>query len=240
MRAKIDKQVTPIGFGTSAVLFGGGAALLALATQVVIPRLIILTTAEPIIAWFVAASLCLFVPLLLAGVWLLASEYRYGRPWSERLRLRPMDKRGWRLALGGLVVIALLSGGCVVFLYSLGEEQGLHPAFMAMQPLTPERAWILGAWLPFFLLNILGEELVWRGVVLPRQELVFGRWAWLVNGTGWWLMHLAFPWQVLLTLLPTVFVVPYVAQRSQNTWVGIIVHAGLNGSGFLMLAFGLA
>jgi membrane protease YdiL (CAAX protease family) len=34
--------------------------------------------------------------------------------------------------------------------------------------------------------------------------------------------------------------VPYVAQRSQNTWVGIIVHAGLNGSAFLMLAFGLA
>ncbi len=155
MRVKIDKQLAPIGFGASAVLFGGGAALLALATHVVIPRLIILTTAEPIIAWFVAASLCLFVPLLLAGVSLLASEYCYERPWIERLRLRPMDKRDWRLALGGLVVIALLSGGCVVFLHSLGQEQGLHPAFLTMQPVTPERAWILGAWLPFFLLNIL-------------------------------------------------------------------------------------
>ena len=111
MRAKIDEQPGGIGFGTSAVLFGGGAALLVLATRVVIPRLIVLTKAEPIIVWFVAASLCLFVPLLLAGAWLLASEYRYGRPWSERLRLRLMDKRDWRLALGGLVVIALLSGG---------------------------------------------------------------------------------------------------------------------------------
>jgi len=200
MKAKIDNQLPPIG---------GGAALLVLATKVVIPRLIILTPAEPIIAWFVAASLCLFVPLLHAGVWLLSSEHRCGRPWSERLRLRPMGKRDWRLALGGLVVVALLSGGCVLFLRSLGQEQGLHPAFLAMEPVTPERAWTLGAWLPFFVLNILGEELVWRGVVLPRQQLVFGRCAWLVNGAGWWLMHIAFPWQVLLTPLPTVLVVPY-------------------------------
>jgi hypothetical protein len=31
-------------------------------------------------------------------------------------------------------------------------------------------------------LNIVGEEFVWRGVVLPRQEVAFGGRAWLVNG----------------------------------------------------------
>ena len=49
-----------------------------------------------------------------------------------------------------------------------------------------------------------------------------------------------FPWQVLFTLLPTALVVPYVIQQSRNTWAGVIIHAGLNGSGFLMLGFGLA
>src|SRR5215510_4699098 len=36
------------------------------------------------------------------------------------------------------------------------------------------RYWILGAWLPFFVLNIVGEEFTWRGVALPRQEAAFG------------------------------------------------------------------
>jgi hypothetical protein len=33
-----------------------------------------------------------------------------------------------------------------------------------------------------FLCNIGGKELWWRGYVLPRQELVFGRTAWIVHG----------------------------------------------------------
>ena len=38
-------------------------------------------------------------------------------------------------------------------------------------------------------LNIGGEELWWRGIILPRQELAFGKWAWLVNGLLWDLFH---------------------------------------------------
>jgi Type II CAAX prenyl endopeptidase Rce1-like len=39
------------------------------------------------------------------------------------------------------------------------------------------------------LLNILGEEFLWRGVVLPRQEVAFGRRAWVVNGILWLLFQ---------------------------------------------------
>ncbi len=36
-----------------------------------------------------------------------------------------------------------------------------------------------------WLCNILGEELLWRGFMLPRQEVSYGRWAWLVHGVLW-------------------------------------------------------
>ena len=115
----------------------------------------------------------------------------------------------------------------------------LHPWFMAVAPLTADRYWILAIWLPFWGLNILAEEVVWRGVVLPRQGIAFGKWAWLVNGAGWLLFHAASPWEVMLTLVPTTLILPYVVQRLGNTTAGVIIHAGLNGPGFLALAFGL-
>lgn len=235
------KPLPNIGFGATAIFFGGAALLMLLATRVVIPKLISASGWEPVVLWFIAASVCLFAPMLIAGGWLLFQERRAGvsSAWQVRLRLQPMGIGDVLWSLGGLVVVFLLTGGCVVILRLLAYDAGLQPSFMAMSSLTPDRYWILAAWLPFFLLNILGEEFVWRGVLLPRQEIAFGKAAWLVNACGWWLMHIAFPWQVLLTLIPTVIVVPAVAQRTQNTWSGVVIHGVLNAVGFLGLAFGL-
>ncbi|HET9832307.1 MAG TPA: CPBP family intramembrane glutamic endopeptidase, partial [Vicinamibacterales bacterium] len=85
---------------------------------------------------------------------------------------------------------------------------------------------------------VVGEEFVWRGVVLPRQEVAFGRLAWCVNGILWWLFHVAFPWQVLILLVPMTLVLPWVVQWRRNTWIGVVVHAGYGATGFLALAFG--
>lgn len=72
-----------------------------------------------------------------------------------------------------------------------------------------------------------------------RQEAVFGRWAWLANGAGWSLFHVAFGGAVFVALWPILFILPYVVQRRRNTWIGVIVHASPNGPGFLAVAFGL-
>jgi len=242
LRTSFVKSIPRLGLGATTILFGGGALLLLLVTRVVIPTLISAGGHEPVVMWFVAASVCFFAPLLIVGGWLLVQERRSGTSaaWRDRLRLQPISSGNLLWAFGGLFTVGLLTGGCAAILRTLSSDAGLHPSFMMIKPLTPDRYWIVAAWLPFFLLNIFGEEFVWRGVVLPRQEVAFGRAAWLVNGVGWWLMHLAFPWQVLLALLPTAFIVPAVTQRTQNTWTGVIMHAGLNGAGFLALAFGFA
>jgi membrane protease YdiL (CAAX protease family) len=71
----------------------------------------------------------------------------------------------------------------------------------------------LAAWIVFFFFDILGEELFWRGYILPRQELVFGRRAWLVNSTLWAMFHLAFGWSMLLMLAPILIIGPWLVQR---------------------------
>ena len=189
--------------------------------------------------WFLAAGIFLFGPLLLMAAVLLRRERQRKRSLSARLWLRPMNGRDWLWAVGGLVAVAVLTAGIGTLLLMFQSSKELHPSFMAFEPLGPGRYWILGAWIPFFVLNIVGEEFVWRGVALPRQEVVFGRRAWLVNGILWLLFHAAFPWQVLLTLVPITLILPYVVQRRRNTAAGLVIHAGFGATGFLALAFGL-
>lgn len=150
-----------------------------------------------------------------------------------------MEKSDWLWSLGALAAIGVLSAGSLAMLNTFAGHVEMQPSFMSMEPLAPERYWILAVWLPFSVLNIMGEEVLWRGVVMPRQEMALGRWAWLANGCGWLLFHIAFGGAILITLVPIVFILPYVVKRRRNTWVGVIVHAGLNGPGFLAVAFGL-
>jgi hypothetical protein len=43
----------------------------------------------------------------------------------------------------------------------------------------------------------------------------------------------------MLVLWPAVFSLPWAVQRSRNTSVGIVIHAGVNGPGFLAVTLGL-
>lgn len=79
-----------------------------------------------------------------------------------------------------------------------------------------------------FFFNSVGEELYWRGVVFPRQELIYGRWTWLVHGLLWNLFHLPiYPWYLIFGLVPTL-TISWVAQKTGNTWMVIGLHLMMN------------
>jgi uncharacterized protein len=75
-----------------------------------------------------------------------------------------------------------------------------------------------GAWWFFALFvisavfnTILGEEFLFRGVLLPRMEGVFGRWSWVANGVLFGIYHVHLPWEywtisspVFCTLTPPI------------------------------------
>ncbi len=86
--------------------------------------------------------------------------------------------------------------------------------------------------------NIAGEELFWRGYILPRQELAFGNRTWIVHGLMWWTMHL-FKWWDLVTVLPLTLIISYTAQRTKNNWVPTIAHLLANTLLILLMLAGV-
>jgi membrane protease YdiL (CAAX protease family) len=114
-----------------------------------------------------------------------------------------------------------------------------HPPFLTATTLKPAQYHILLLWLPFFAVNIIGEELWWRGFIQPRQEPVFGRSTWIVQGALHAGFHFSFGPGLVFVLLPTVFALPWAVQRSRNTTVGIVLHAAVNGPAFVAVSLGV-
>lgn len=110
---------------------------------------------------------------------------------------------------------------------------------------SPElRAQWVGAWnwlgLTFALAifnTFLGEEFIFRGVLLPKMEGVFGRWDWVANGVLFSFYHLHQPWGILATL-PADLIFAYSGKRFHSNWFPIILHSGQSVF-FLVLILGL-
>ena len=110
---------------------------------------------------------------------------------------------------------------------------------------SPElRAQWVGAWnwlgLTFALAlfnTFLGEEFIFRGVLLPKMEGVFGRWDWVANGVLFSFYHLHQPWGILATL-PADLIFAYSGKRFHSNWFPIILHSGQSAF-FLVLILGL-
>lgn len=86
--------------------------------------------------------------------------------------------------------------------------------------------WFLALFVVFQLFNtFLGEELLFRGVLLPKMEGVFGRWSWVANGLIFGFYHLHQPWSVLGTFISTTLFFSLPAWRFRSTWMSIVIHS---------------
>jgi len=234
-------QIKKLGIAGSLVIFVGAGILMHLQTKFVIPWLSRITGMENIFFWFVIGGLGIFLPLILLGIFLLKKEEVWEEPglWRERLRFRKMGRNEWVWIVVGMVAVSLLSGLVLKGMVLLVGQFDHSPPFMAFEPLEKGRYWLLLVWLPYWILNIFGEEFLWRGVMLPRQEAALGKYAWLFHGFGWGLFHIAFGWQLLVTLLPLIFIQSFVVQKTRNSWTGVVMHAAINGPSFIAISFGL-
>ena len=104
---------------------------------------------------------------------------------------------------------------------------------------------LVGAWWFFGLFvvtsvfnTILGEEFLFRGVLLPKMEGVFGRWSWLANGVLFGLYHVHAPWSILQNVISGPFVLAFPSWRYRSTWMAVIVHSAQSVY-FLVLILGL-
>jgi uncharacterized protein len=72
--------------------------------------------------------------------------------------------------------------------------------------------------------TVLGEELLFRGFLLPRMNGAFGRSDWVANGVLFAIYHLHMPWSIPAALLDT-FILSYPTKRYRSAWIGIAVHS---------------
>ena len=204
-----------------------------------------------VLAWIVAPAIAgsggapltrALIACLTAGlVWqfvlavaLVGYEQRSLR-WSrlrEALWLRsPRSPRTGRV--GGrtwLVVIPLIVGLGLeelvpTFPHAISREFGEFLSSDAGQALVGGSwAWFAVIMAMLVFNTVLGEELLFRGVLLPRMHGAFGDRDWLANGVLFATYHLHVPWVIPAGLLDTLFIA-YPTKRYQSAWIGIVVHS---------------
>ncbi len=91
---------------------------------------------------------------------------------------------------------------------------------------------LVGAWWFFALIvvflvfnSVLGEEFLFRGVLLPKMEGVFGRWSWVANGVLFGLYHVHQPWSIVESAIGGACFLALPSRRLGSTWIGVIVHS---------------
>jgi membrane protease YdiL (CAAX protease family) len=72
--------------------------------------------------------------------------------------------------------------------------------------------------------TVRGEELLFRGLLLPRMSRAFGRADWLINGVLFALYHLHMPWVIPAGVLDA-FWFAWPTKYFRSAWIGIVVHS---------------
>jgi membrane protease YdiL (CAAX protease family) len=109
------------------------------------------------------------------------------------------------------------------------------------------KSFFSGAWgwyglvLVMFVFNtMLGEELLFRGLLLPRMQGAFGNRDYIANGVLFAVYHLHMPWIIPTSLLDTFFFARP-SRRFESAWIGIIAHSAQSVFlGLILLALVLA
>jgi uncharacterized protein len=146
------------------------------------------------------------------------------------LRAPQSPKTGRRGGWLWLIVLLMIAGLTVVeampaFPHPLNRDLG---PFLA----TPAgHAFLHGAWgwlaviATLLVFNtVLGEELLFRGLLLPRMNRAFGRFDWLANGVLFALYHVHVPWAIPAVLVDSLFIA-YPARRYRSALISILAHS---------------
>lgn len=202
--------------------------------------------------------ICFYIPfVLLFAIALVAYKFENRKlslsDFADRFRLVKMNKADWIWTLG-LIVFSL---GAYLALGFTGKLLAAMPLFsppdyfpaeinpnkvmvpgIFMGTVLEGQWWIIPAYAAGWFFNIFGEELLWRGYILPRQELSYGKYAWIIHGVLWTLWHVFWKWNLLL-LIPVTFSISFVVQHKKNTWIGIIAHGLANLIPLIVIVIGV-
>ncbi len=199
------------------------------------------------IPFFAGYLILFYAPFILLLITALVLYHLEGGGWTwnsfaQRTRLVRLTKTDWFWAIGlfvfgAIVYIGFSPIGAILaklaffappdfFPAEINPNKSRVPGYMMDYRLTGQY-WIVVAYFVGWMFNILGEELLWRGMLLPRQVLRYGQKAWIFHGIIWTLWHFFWTWN-LVSILPWSLALSYVTYKRQNTWIPIMAHGALN------------
>ena len=248
-------KLKPLGWGWSIVIFLITAIILRVTHYVFAPAIKTVTGKPYLVGYLIGWVSTMFL-------FFLASLIAYkidGHPITKeafifRYRLEKMEKTDWLWTLAMIVF-------SVVFLTALSFTAKLlkpiplfspHPLFppdmvditnnlklgvLFEMPLQGEW-WLIAVYFIGWFLNIAGEEFWYRGWMLPRQEVAFRKYAWIINGLMFNFQHTFQPWN-MLAMLPGSLFISYAVQRQRKTWMSIIWHGLVNISLLIFIIQGV-
>ena len=99
--------------------------------------------------------------------------------------------------------------------------------------------WLLGVLVVLILFNyLLGEELIFRGILLPKMNGVFGRWDFIANGILFATYHLHLIWALPSQIILRDWTYAWAMKRYKSYWISVVIH-GFDAV-FLLVLFPMA
>lgn len=222
------------------LLFGVPALLNLIACWVAIPLLDGMHILPVEAVYFLSVGLLVLAPMFFGAIFLTKKEIKSGKLKDifSRMRIKKLSGQDIIWTIGGFVFLSLTS-----FLIAKIAAPALGidatPFFFKNMPLDSSHMWLLYVWPVFFFFNIFGEEFLWRGYILPAQELLNGKITWFIHGLLWAAWHLPMGLDLIFTAAPIFFILPAIVQLRKNTTIAIVIHFVFGAFGFLSLALGL-
>lgn len=242
---KPSGAIRPLGVVGSIVFFIIPAAILYWTHFFFIPGFISRTGAPYLVGYLIGwpFTMALFLVAAMVGYRIEGNAFQW-QSLAVRFRLIRMSGKDWLWTLVLLAVSMALYVGLGFSSQWLAQLPLLAPHPLMPADFGPGAAsarvpgifmemplagqwWVALAFLAGWLLNVFGEELWFRGYLLPRQELAIGTRAWIANGLMFGFNHIWQPWNLLL-IVPTSLLGAYVVQRRRNTWILIVMHGLMN------------
>lgn len=239
-------EIKPIKLWYSFFIFASAGIVFYLIIRILVPHLTNLTQWHVLLLWSITGCFLLFLPLFILSLILLKKDgYKLTfRNIKKRFRLKRLTKRDIFWTIIGILSFMIMTG-LLVFIWTLlsnyfgfGGLKDVTP-FIEFEPLQGKERFILFAWLILFFFNIFGEEFLWRGYILPRQEISYGKYSWFINAILHSLVHICFGFPLIILLIPLLLVIPYIVYKTKNTYTGIIIHAIINGPSFILISLGI-
>lgn len=256
----MDRQnnTGPLGVLATIVYWAIPAGSLCVAHYILVPSFVERTRQPYLVAYLMAwvTSMVLFFVAALVAYRVEGNPFEW-KTFAVRYRLRNMSGRDWIWTIGvfGFVIASYFGLGFTASWLARWSLFAPHPIFPPefgpggadariqgtfMGTAITGLGWLAIVYLFGWFFNVAGEELWFRGYILPRQEKAFGKHAWIANGLMFTLNHIWQPWNLLL-ILPGALAGAFAVQRRKNTWILIISHGLANAIALVVIilnAFG--